>query len=69
MVQSFADKRTAAIWADQMPKGFPADLAKRARRKLRVLSAALALEDLRQPPGNHLEALVGWKARACEIVR
>jgi addiction module HigA family antidote len=54
-----ADKRTAAVWADQMPKGFPSDLAKTARRKLRVLDAAVGLEDLRQPPGNHLEPLKG----------
>ena len=59
MIRSFADKRTAAIWADRRPKGFPSDLAKMARRKLRALAAAIRLEDLRQPPGNHLEALAG----------
>jgi toxin HigB-1 len=57
VIRSLADKRTAAVWADKMPKGFPADLAKRARLKLRVLAAAHELEDLRQPPGNNLEAL------------
>jgi proteic killer suppression protein len=30
-----------------------------ARRKLRYLSAAGALGDLRSPPGNRLEALAG----------
>ena len=40
-----------------MPKGFPADLAKASRRKLRLLAGATNLEDLRQPPGSHLEAL------------
>jgi proteic killer suppression protein len=43
-------------------KGFPADLAKVSRRKLRALAAALKLEDLRQPPSNHLEALRGDRA-------
>ncbi len=62
MIRSFADKRTAAIWADRMPKGFPSDLAKAARRKLRVLAAAVRLEELRTPPGNHLEALGGDRA-------
>jgi len=62
MIRSFADKRTAAIWDDRMPKGFPSDLAKVSRRKLRVLAAASKLEDLRQPPANHLEALVGDRA-------
>ena len=45
-----------------MPKGFPSDLAKAARRKLRVLAAAVRLEELRTPPGNHLEALGGDRA-------
>jgi proteic killer suppression protein len=58
VIQSFADKRTAAVWADRTPKGFPSDLAKMSRRKLRALAAATELDDLR-PPGNHLEALVG----------
>jgi toxin HigB-1 len=62
MIRSFASKRTAAIWADRMPKGFPSDLAKVSRRKLRALAAATALEDLRQPPANHLEALAGDRA-------
>jgi proteic killer suppression protein len=59
MIRSFADKRTAAVWGDRMPKGFPSDLAKVSRRKLRTLAAAIKLEDLRQPPANHLEALAG----------
>ena len=59
VIRSFADKRTAAIWVDRMPKGFPNDLAKVARRKLRMLEAATTLEDLRNPPGNRLETLVG----------
>jgi toxin HigB-1 len=62
VIRSFASKRTAAIWADRMPKGFPTDLAKVSRRKLRALAAATKLEDLRQPPANHLEALAGDRA-------
>ena len=42
-----------------MPKGFPSDVAVAARRKLRMLSSATTLNDLRLPPGNRLEALVG----------
>jgi proteic killer suppression protein len=59
LIRSFADKRSAAVWADQRPKGFPSDLAKTARRKLRMLASAAKLEDLRQPPGNRLEPLAG----------
>lgn len=59
MIRSFADKRSAAVWADRMPKGFSSDLGKASRRKLRALAAAKVLDDLRQPPANHLEALTG----------
>ena len=31
-------------------------------RKLRMIDAAAALNDLRQPPGNRLEALTGDRA-------
>lgn len=62
VIRSFADKRTAAIWLDRMPRGFPSDLAKTARRKLRIVAAAMQLEDLRSPPGNRLETLVSDRA-------
>jgi proteic killer suppression protein len=45
-----------------MPKGFSSDLAPVARRKLRMLAAAIRLEDLRTRPGNRLEALAGDRA-------
>ena len=41
----------------ECPKGFPADVVKTARRKLRYLHAAVTLNDLKAPPGNRLEAL------------
>lgn len=59
MIESFRDKRTAAVFQGQMPKGFPSDIANAAQRKLRMLDAAVQLDDLRSPPGNHLEALSG----------
>ena len=60
MIRSFRGK-----WAEQLlverqaPKGFPADIAKIARRKLVQLNNAGALRDLAVPPGNRLEALKG----------
>lgn len=57
MIESFRCKRTAAVFAGQSPKGFPADIANVARRKLRMLDQARRLEDLRVPPKNKLEAL------------
>lgn len=59
MIASFKDKRTAAVWAGRLPKGFPADVANAVRRKLRMVDAAILLSDLEVPPGNRLEALKG----------
>ena len=42
-----------------VPKGFPANLARAARRKLIMADAAAFLEALNSPPGNRLEALKG----------
>ena len=43
-------------------KGFPSDLVKRTTAMLTALDAAVVLEDVRFPPGNHLEALKGDRA-------
>ena len=59
MIKTFRDKATEAVFSGESPKGFPADLVKVARRKLRYLHAANALGDLRAPPGNRLETLAG----------
>jgi proteic killer suppression protein len=59
MIRSFRDNTTEAVFNGESPKGFPADLVKVARRKLRYLNAAGDLGDLRSPPANRLEALVG----------
>ena len=59
MITSFRDKTPEAVFNGESPKGFPADLVKVARRKLRYLNAASDLGDLRSPPGNRLEAWAG----------
>ena len=59
VIRSFRDRVTEAVFNGESPKGFPADLVKVARRKLRYLNAAAELGDLRSPPGNRLEALAG----------
>ena len=43
-------------------KGFPATLINRTRAMLSALDAAVVLDDLRFPPGNHLEMLKGDRA-------
>jgi proteic killer suppression protein len=48
---------------DRQPvRRLAADLQRVALRKLRQLDAAVALADLRVPPGNRLEKLVGDRA-------
>jgi len=59
VIKSFADKRTAALFAGHGVRSFPHRLQRRARAKLQALDAATRLVDLRVPPGNRLEALKG----------
>ena len=59
VIKGFRDKTTEAVFNGGSPRGFPADLVKVARRKLRYLNAAGDLGDLRSPPANRLEALAG----------
>ena len=59
MIRSFKDRMAEAVFRGESPRGFPSDLVKITRRKLGYLDAAVDLRDLRQPPGNRLEALKG----------
>jgi toxin HigB-1 len=61
-IQSFRDLRLKHILEHRVPKGFPADLAAVARRRLIMLDSARTLDDLRVPPANRLEALRGDRA-------
>lgn len=62
MARSFKDRELEALAKGRMPRGMPPEIAQRARRKLFMLVNAEALDDLRSPPGNRLEALAGDKA-------
>ena len=59
MIVSFADAATALVWKREYVKGLGVDLQRAALRKLLILDAAEDLNDLRSPPGNRLEKLVG----------
>ena len=60
MIRSFRGPFAALILQERrVPKGFPTDVAKVARRKLVQLNNAMTLGDLAAPPGNRLEALRG----------
>jgi proteic killer suppression protein len=58
-IRSFKDRRCELLFEGQCPKGFPSDLVRLARRKLRLIDAATAVRDVKEPPGNRLEKLKG----------
>jgi toxin HigB-1 len=62
MIRSFADTDTQAVFNGLRPRRVPADILRRAQRKLVQLHTVTRLEDLRVPPGNRLEALGGDRA-------
>jgi toxin HigB-1 len=59
VIKSFADKRTAAIFLGYAVRNLPLQIQRRARAKLLAIDAAKQIDDLRVPPGNRLEALLG----------
>ncbi len=67
MIRSFRDKDAARLFERQPVRRLPPDLQRVALRKLRQLDAAVELTDLRVPPGNRLEKLVGERAGQCSI--
>src|SRR5437016_4296774 len=63
VIKTFADKSTEQFWRTGKSKGRPpANLRSVAKRKLTLLDMAITLDDLKSPPGNHLEALAGDRA-------
>jgi toxin HigB-1 len=62
MIASFRDEETERLWESGRNRRLPADLQRRAFKKLAILNAALTLENLKVPPGNQLEALRGNRA-------
>ena len=59
MIQSFADKSAAAIFAGLEVRRMPREIQQRAAEKMALLNAAHTVDDLRIPPGNRLEKLSG----------
>lgn len=58
VIVGFKCADTERLWGGKVVKPF-AGIAKQAVRKLDMLDAAAAINDLRSPPGNRLEALSG----------
>ena len=61
MLESFKCKETKKIWGQQFSRRFPKEIQTIARRKLIAISIAGNIQDLRQPPSNHLEKLGGGR--------
>jgi toxin HigB-1 len=59
MIRDFADDETERFFITGKSRRFPPDILKRAVMGLTQLDAATALNDMRMPPSNRLEALSG----------
>jgi proteic killer suppression protein len=57
VIRSFADRQTEELFRTGKARRIPADVARRALRKLEALHVAIQTSDLRVPPGNRLHAL------------
>lgn len=61
MIRSFGDKDTERIWQERYVKGVDRTIQRATLRKLELIHAARVIRDLRVPPGNRLERLVGGR--------
>ena len=67
MIRNFSCSETEKIWNGRYSRKFPNEIQERALRKLRQIDAALNLDDLKNPPGNRLEALKGNRSGQMSI--
>lgn len=68
MIESFASEETRKLFETGKSRRLPAEILKRAIMRLTQLHSAQTIEDLRYPPSNRLELLVGdrkavWSVR------
>lgn len=59
VIRSFKNKATRAIFERTGAPRIPPEIQRNALMKLVLIDAADSLEDLKLPPSNHLEKLVG----------
>lgn len=62
MIRSFRDRETERLFRREPVKKWPGVLQRTGLRKLLLIDAAESLNDLRAPPGNRLEKLMGDRA-------
>ncbi len=68
MIASFCDADTRLLWDTGKSRRIPANIRITAWKKLAILNAALALDNLTVPPGNRLEALK-WDGKGQHSIR
>ena len=59
LIKSFGDKETEKIWDGILSRKLTTEIQNVARRKLRMINNSQNVVDLRVPPANHLEKLIG----------
>jgi len=59
MIRSFKNKETEKVFNRYFSKKYPQNIQRRALLQLRSLHHAGNINDLRNPPSNHLEKLSG----------
>jgi proteic killer suppression protein len=62
VIRSFRNREAEKVFERERSRRLPPDVQRRAHRKMLLLDAAEALDDLRVPPGNRLERLRGDRA-------
>ena len=67
MIKSFKDKETEKVYNQIFSKKLPTDFQVRALTKLLLIENAETENDLRIPPSNHFEHLLGKRKDECSI--
>ncbi|MBM4457272.1 MAG: type II toxin-antitoxin system RelE/ParE family toxin [Chloroflexi bacterium] len=62
MIKSFGNEETRLIYRLRRSRKLPSGIQQVALRKLRMINNATSLNDLRVPPANRLEKLIGDRA-------
>lgn len=67
MIKTFADREAQKIFYLEQSTKLPPDIKRAIMRKLSIIDAATNINDLRIPPGNHLEKLKGERVHQHSI--
>jgi toxin HigB-1 len=59
VIRSFGNREAEELWQRERVRSLDPRVLRTALRKLVLLDAAVALDDLRVPPGNRVEGLKG----------